>query len=57
MARTSRISRTCLLTRRFSEATCGSFKSARRQDWDHHENIRDNLPRLCVVDGSPHLLT
>jgi len=44
--------RACLLARRLSEAGV-RFVQVEIDGWDHHGNIRENLPRSCVAMDQP----
>lgn len=52
---TDRNARACLLARRLSEAGV-RFVQVTMGGWDHHGDIRGNLPRLCIKPISPSLL-
>ncbi len=49
---TNSFARACLLARKFSEAGV-RFVQVSVGGWDHHGNIRGNLPKLCAQTDQP----
>jgi hypothetical protein len=49
---TDRNGRACLLARKLSEAGV-RFVQVTMGGWDHHDNVRGNLPRLCAETDQP----
>lgn len=49
---TNSFARACLLARKFSEAGV-RFVQVTVGGWDHHGNIRGNLPKLCAQTDQP----
>jgi len=49
---TDRNGRACLLARRLSEAGV-RFVQVTMDGWDHHDNIRDALPKSCAATDKP----
>jgi hypothetical protein len=49
---TDRNARACLLARRLSEAGV-RFVQVTMDGWDHHDNIRDALPKSCAAADKP----
>jgi hypothetical protein len=51
-SRTQRFGRQCLLARRFLEAGV-RFVEITSSGWDHHQNLKDALPRNCAAVDAP----
>jgi len=49
---TDKNARACLLARRLSEAGV-RFVQVTIEDWDHHDHIRDGLPKICAEADQP----
>ena len=49
---TDKNARACLLARKLSEAGV-RFVQVTMEGWDHHGDIRGNLPRLCAASDQP----